>query len=103
MEEELGSYIEDIVEHGVDAGYPNLSYYSDTIKLYDKYNEEIWDALYEDYESFGDSKHVLELISKFNIADNVNDDASFKNLLVWYMAERTAREIMDEREEEDED
>jgi len=103
MEGNLDDYIEDIANQGASRGFPHLTYYDETGELYDKYSEEIWDALYEDTENFG-NKNVLELIASFGGADDVGSDEQFKNLLVWYMAERTAREIMDERDEdEDED
>ena len=70
-----------------------MTYYRDTVALYDKFNHEIWDALYEDTESFG-APNVVALISTFGGADSVASDETFKNLLVWYMAERTARALL---------
>ena len=97
-EEEDYDNIEDIYNHGADAGYPYLSYYHDTNLLYDHYEEEIWDALEEDADSMGES--ILGMISNFGRADSISDNATLKNLLTWYMAERVAREVI---EEEDED
>lgn len=82
---------EDLARHGADAGWPGLTYYSDTCALYDRFADEIWDAIYEDAQSFGQTN--LELIASFNCAGDVGSDAQFKNMLVWFMAERVAREL----------
>ena len=76
----------------VDAGWAGLTYYKDTVALYEKFDEEIWAALYEDAQSFG-APNVVQFIADLGGAKDVNDDAHFKNLLVWYMAERVAREL----------
>lgn len=99
LEEDFEGSIEDLAEHGADAGFPGLSYYSDTIKLYEKYEREIWEALDEDADGMG-SKNILDFIGTLSGADNVADEDQFKNLLVWYMAERTARQVVDEREDD---
>lgn len=85
--------LRDLARYGANTGWQGLTYYTETAALYDKFHDEIWDALYEDAQSFG-SKNVIALIADFGGADNANDDDTFKNLLVWYMAERTARELL---------
>lgn len=87
----LTDYLEDIVAHGAAAGFPGITYYHDTSKLYDEYAEEIWDQLADDAEGFG-HKHPLELVATFNGAKGVYTDHQFKNLLVWYYVEEIARE-----------
>jgi len=94
--------LEDITNHGCVSGFPGLTYYSDTHKLYYDFSEEIWDALSEDADSFG-NKNIMELIASFNGADAVGSDGQFENLLVWYMAERIARELIEESEDDTED
>lgn len=84
--------IEDLAQYGADTGWPGLSYYSDTVELYNEYSEEIWDALADDAEDFGHD-HPLELVATFGGAKDVYSATQFKNLLVWYMAERTARRL----------
>lgn len=86
--------IEDLAEYGADAGWPGLTYYSETGALYEAREPEIWDALSEDAADFGHAS-PLELVATFNGAKAVETDSQFRNLLVWYMAERTAREIAD--------
>jgi hypothetical protein len=97
MIETIPESIEDIAEHGCSGGYPELTYYRDTVALYEEYEDEIWDALDEDYKSFG-MKNSLELIASFGGAGDVGSNEQFQNLLTWYLAERTAREIVDNHE-----
>jgi len=78
----------DIARHGADCGYPGITYYTDTVALYDKFEDEIWDALDEDAQSYGQT--ILELIASFNRAKDVGSGYQLKNLLVWYMCERIA-------------
>lgn len=85
----------DMVNHGVDGGWHGLTYYRETTALYNKFADEIWDALAEDAQSFGEP-NTLAMLSKFGGAGVVETDESFKNLLVWYMAERIARELVGE-------
>ncbi len=93
MKANLKDSMQDIANHGADQGYPGLTYYKETCQLYDKFKEEIWDALEEDREDMG-YKNIFELIATFGRAD-AGSDEEFKNLLVWYMAERIAREESD--------
>jgi hypothetical protein len=85
--------LQDLARYGANTGWQGLTYYNDTVALYDKFNVEIWTALYEDAESFG-AKNAIAFIADFGGADSVSDDDTFKNLLVWYMAERTAHELL---------
>lgn len=81
---------EDLASHGADAGWPGLCYYNETCALYDKHEDEIWEALEEDASEMGLS-HPLALVASFGGSQNVHNDAQFKNLLVWYMAERVCQ------------
>ena len=95
----------DICKHGAQNGYHGLIYYSETTALYNRYHEEIWDLLNDNYDALGFSS-CLELIASFQTASNVNSDTQFKNLLVWYAAEEIAFDItqgeyIDETEKDD--
>ncbi len=84
--------LSELVEHGADAGWPGLTYTSDCVELHDRFEREIWDALYEDAQDFGyDSS--MAFVATFGRSDMTNDPDQLKNLLVWYMAERVAREM----------
>jgi hypothetical protein len=87
----------DIANHGANCGWPGITYYTDTVKLYNKFTEELWDLIEEDRESFG-SKNILSFIASWNGADNVGSDDQFKNLVVWYACEKLAREYEDQKE-----
>jgi hypothetical protein len=79
----------DIANYGAQAGFNCLIYYDETSKLYDHYSDDIWEMIEEDREDFG-MQTCSELITSFNGAKDVASDAQFKNLLVWYAAERIA-------------
>jgi len=82
----------DMVNHGVSSGFSGLIYYSETTALYQQYKDEIWDMLYSEAESYGDT--ILGLIAQFSGAKNVGGADQFENLLVWFAAEKTAHELV---------
>lgn len=96
------STIEDVERYGADAGFGGLSTYRETGELYERYGAEIWDALDDDAADFG-HESPLALIATFNGAADVGTPAQFENLLVWYMAEREARALVDSGELEEEE
>ncbi len=87
--------LRDMVNHGVAGGLSNIIYYSETVPLYEKFEEEIWNKVAELREALGD-KTELQTILRMGGAKNVDSSETFKNLLVWFMVERTAREILEE-------
>jgi hypothetical protein len=91
----LKSSVKDIANHGADKGYPYITYTSDTVKIFDKFADEIWDMAVEDAESLGNN-NVAEFIAGFGRADMLADFDQFKNLMVWYACERVAREMENE-------
>lgn len=93
----LKDYARDIANHGADAGYPCISYTSDTVAIFDKFADEIWTMAVDDAEQLG-SRNVADMIGGFGRADMLGSFDQFKNLMVWYACEKVAREIMDERE-----
>jgi hypothetical protein len=86
--------LEDIARHGCDAGWPGLTYYTDTGKLYAKFASEIWQMASDMANEMGE-KNVLTLIAGFGGADNVSDGCTFENLMVWFACEQIAREMTD--------
>jgi len=85
----------DMVNHGVDGGFHLLTYYSDTVKIYETFKMEIHDALQDDAESYGYS-NVHEFMATFNKDHAPGNYTQSANQMTWYMAERTARELTDE-------
>ena len=88
----------DIARHGADAGYPCITYTSDTCDIFDKYGHEIMEMAVEEASDYG-HKNVAEMIAGFGRADMLDGGLDgFKNLMVWYACEKVAREIEDKRE-----
>jgi hypothetical protein len=56
-------YIRDIYEHGADAGYPGLTYYSDTVKFFQKHRAEIVQLVQDTAAAFGQG--AVEFIKSF--------------------------------------
>lgn len=90
----LKDYQEDIANHGADAGFPKITYTSDTCKIFDRFSEQIWDMAVEDAEMMG-YKNVAAMIAEFNRSDMLDSIDSFKNLMVWYACEQLARQLTD--------
>lgn len=82
----------DLATNGAQGGFNGLIYYHETTALYDKYHNDIWDMLEHDREETG-LQTCLDLIASFNGGKNVASDDQYKNLLVWYAAERIAFEL----------
>lgn len=93
FKENLGEYAKDIANHGADAGYPEITYTSDTVKIFDEYDAEIWEMAVEDADEFG-YKNVAEMISKFIRTDMLVTVDGFKNLMIWYACEKIAQELI---------
>lgn len=87
--------LSDLAQHGADTGWHGLTYYSETTALYRRFANEIWEALIEDAAEYG-YRNVFEFIATFRLANNVANRTQVENLLVWYMAERTARELAED-------
>jgi hypothetical protein len=90
----LADSAQDIAGHGADAGYPYITYTSDTVVIFDKFADEIWTMAVDDAEEMG-NKNVAEMIGGFGRADMLGDFDQFKNLMVWYACEKVARELTD--------
>ena len=82
------------MEHRQD--FQGLLTIKDTCALYSRYENEIRETLYNDAEGYG--QNILEFIASFTGAKDVKGDIQLKNLLVWYMAEKTAWEIIGEED-----
>lgn len=91
--------LKDIVEHGcVEGAASQHIYYKDTVAFHDKFEEEIWDMLYEGAKEFTDSGNIMDFIAGFAGSNYIGCIDQFKNLLCWYTIEHIAQEILDEQE-----
>lgn len=86
----------DIANHGADCGFPGLIYNSDGAKLFDRFGDELWEMLADEADSLGES--VPAMIANFGRVDMADGLDRFKMLIVWFAAERIARELTDEAE-----
>ena len=96
--------IKNIVEHGcVNGACSELIYYSDTIKFYDNFSDQIWNMLEEYSKDFG-AKKILDYLSsyinyKYDSSVNINNDTTFKNSLAWWSVEKTCQKIFYDKED----
>jgi hypothetical protein len=88
----LHEYAEDIASHGADAGYPYITYTAHTVKIFDKFADEIWEMAVEDAEEMG-YKNVAAMIAEFGRSDMLYSINCFKNLMVWYACEKLAHQL----------
>lgn len=82
------SELASIYHFGVDYGWKGLATFSDTLKLYNRYYQEIWQILNEARENQGLTS-IFELLEKGQCINVVND-TQFKNRLVWCAATHIA-------------
>ena len=94
MDKENEGYLSDLSEHGAIGGVGGMTYYSETIVLYDKYEDEIWEFLEQMSDDFGET--VLNMINQSaeRLNHNISSSLEFKNFIVWFYAETKAREII---------
>jgi hypothetical protein len=93
--------LEEVVKYGcVNGCVSSLIYYADTVKFHDKFEEEIWEMLYDEHQEFGFNS-ILEYIASFNGSKEVGSLMQFKNLLTWYAVENVSRQILDEKEQQE--
>tara|TARA_R100001594_G_scaffold150387_1_gene211362 strand:- start:126 stop:485 length:360 start_codon:yes stop_codon:yes gene_type:complete len=94
MEKENEGYLAELSEYGAINGVPGMTYYSETIELYDKYEDEIWEFLEQMSDNFGET--VLDMINQSSerLSVNISSPGEFKNFIVWFYAETKAREII---------
>jgi len=90
--------LEEVVKHGcVNGCVSSLIYYEDTVKFHDKFEDEIWEMLYDAQMDMGFDS-IPEYIASLNGSKNVGSLEQFKNLLAWYAVETVANQILNEEE-----
>ena len=85
----------DLARYGAAGGFPGLTYYRETGALYERYHDEIWEALYDDAQDFG-YRNPLAFVADLGGSKDVATGGQFANLCVWYLAERTAQQLAEE-------
>jgi len=93
--------IAEVVLHGCSGGVVGeLIYYADSCAFYEKYNEEIWQRLWDSWSDWG-GESPLHLIASFNGAESVGSHDQFRNLLAWWACEEVCREVIAEKEDKE--
>jgi hypothetical protein len=93
-EDEIESYIEDLMNHGCVSGMVGeLIYYNDTVKFYQEFKAEIKAMLKETLDETG-LKSPKELFGdKWDEEDFFAEEDFNQNLLAWFGYEETVRQI----------
>lgn len=94
---EYAENLADIAQFGCSGGVSGMIYYSETVALFDKYRDDIFEILGEMAD--GMDQTIPELIASFNGAADVGDFQQFANLCVWAAAEEIARREIDKKTE----
>lgn len=68
----LKAHARDIARHGADCGFPSITYTSDTVCIFDRFADEIWEMAVADAEEFGHA-NVCEMIAGFRRSDMLAD------------------------------
>ena len=95
--------IADVVLEGCVTGIVSeLIYYADSCAFYEKYKEEIWQRLYDSAQDCDEHQNCLHYTSTFNGGCDVASDDQFRNLLAWWACEDVCREIIADKEADEE-
>lgn len=85
---------EEVLEHGCQSGIvSNLIYYSDTLKFFDTYRDEIKGLLKDMMYEVGVSSPKELFGDKWDESDVFVDDTQNQNLLAWFAFEETLRKF----------
>ena len=71
----------------------SLIYYSDTMKYFNKYREEISDLLSDLMVNTGEYSLKRLFGGRYDESDPLNQDCTNQNLLAWFGFEETLRNI----------
>ncbi len=97
--DEEPSVIEDVANHGADAGFGGFTYTADCVEFYDTHERVIMEMVADEAEDFG-YPNVPAFVASFARADMADSLDGYKNLLAWYALEKVCRRLADEGEAE---
>lgn len=84
----------DVLHYGCQSGMVGfLIYYSDTVRFYKQYRDEIDNLLYEEMEGCGFDSPTDLFGSKWDKEDPLGRDCYNQNLLAWFGFEETLRKL----------
>jgi len=85
--------IREIMNHGCITGVVSeLIYYSDTVKFYDAFEDEIWARLDAMATNLGASSIISMIATHLNVR-NIGSLTQFKNALAWWAVEDAANDM----------
>jgi len=112
---ELIDQLKDITNYGIDGGFGNFIYYSDTTTFFNQNRKEIINLVKDMSLSLGDG--MIEMVASFNCfkdmdltideignvlfcidTDNHDEKMIIKNGLSWFAGEEVARHLVDQLE-----
>lgn len=105
LDKECRSTLEDVSNHGADAGFGQFVYYSDTCQFFDDNRADILRSLSDMADEMGEEPSAMVksfrcLNGDFNhevdqvlMGIDCEDDIQVKNALAWFALEETAREL----------
>lgn len=97
-------YVKDVNEHGIDAGFGDFIYYSDTCKFYKKHRDEINKMVFEMAGEFGED--AIKFVQSFRCVSEgegqniltclgggklTEETTQIENALAWFAAETVCR------------
>lgn len=83
----------EIYNHGAGGGFRFLTFFHDTVKLYDRFEDELWEMLSRDASDLG-YDNVCSMIGELPMGIQIDTSYEFKNFVVWYAAEQLASEAV---------
>lgn len=105
-------YFPDIVNHGIDAGFPGFTYYSDTVSFFKRHRKNIIEVARVMADCLGEN--IIDMVANFNCLRPVDyetrdeigravyggplgdKDYLVANALSWFIGEEVARVMCDE-------
>jgi hypothetical protein len=92
--------IREIMNHGCVSGVVSeLIYYSDTVKFYDAFEDEIWNRLDAAATNMG-SSDIISFMGIYLDTKHIGSLTQFKNDLTWWAVEDAANDMEIEVENE---
>ena len=92
--------IREIMNHGCITGVVSeLIYYSDTVKFYDAFEDEIWNRLDAAATNMG-SSDIISFMGIYLDTKHIGSLTQFKNALAWWAVEDAANDMEIEVENE---
>lgn len=97
VNDELHSVLNDVINHGAISGFSGFIYYSDTVRFFEAFKNEIFDMIYDYYNG-----NLKDFFLSLRGLEDIGSYDQFANLLSWVTLETVALHIINKIGEEDE-